>query len=134
MRLFASSSVSALDTRGAPSLVLLSSTERLTLFAASVEERDGWVAALESAIAELAVSGEGACDEERRGGNNAPWMEALVAEDEARKARWRRCRRVARRISSMLFLTGSDYACRPTINRTPALVTRKAVTRNAEHP
>ena len=66
--------------------------ERLGLHALSVEERDAWGAAIEHAVTNLALLGAGQVSTEgrRRGGSNAPWLEVLEAENEARKVRWQR--------------------------------------------
>ena len=67
-------------------LELVSSKERLTLLAESAETRDAWVAAIQAAIDALVQA------QEARGAvgpTNAPWLDALDAEGEARIVRWR---------------------------------------------
>ena len=87
LRLYASSTVEM--TSDGLGLELISNSVRMTLTARSSKERDRWRAAIEGVTDALARSlGEGSrvrivFD------NNAPWIEALDAENEARKATWR---------------------------------------------
>ena len=63
---------------------LISDTHCIVLHAHSIEDRDAWVDALNSAIAKLQYSYAGG------GRGNAPWLEVLAAEANARKVRWQR--------------------------------------------
>ena len=85
LRLYSSSSVEVAP-RSRHHLELISSKERLTLLAESAETRDAWVAAIQAAIDALVQV------QEARGAvgpTNAPWLDALDAEGEARIVRWR---------------------------------------------
>ena len=85
LRLYSSSSVEVAP-RSRHHLELISSKERLTLLAESAETRDAWVAAIQAAIDALVRV------QEARGAvgpTNAPWLDALDAEGEARIVRWR---------------------------------------------
>ena len=83
LRLFPSTVVE-LSSEDKQSFTLVSSADALTMVAADAEEREAWCAALQRAIASLASGAT------RPSHSNAPWFEALVAEDEARKVVWRR--------------------------------------------
>ena len=84
LRLYPSSVVEVGGVDDPCSLTLISSADTLTMVAATTGERDGWVTALQRVVDGLA---SGAI---RPSHSNAPWLEALVAEDEVRKLTWRR--------------------------------------------
>ena len=71
-------------SEGDTSFSVVSGADTLTLCFEHSEEHDAWRDAIEDAVKALA---NGSSVPRH---SNAPWMEALVAEDEARKVRWRR--------------------------------------------
>ncbi|KAL1518750.1 hypothetical protein AB1Y20_003035 [Prymnesium parvum] len=92
LRLYASSAVEPVSGGGLPfAFEVISGADRLTLLAASEQERDAWVEAIRRAVREVGGVADLGGEE-----NNAPWFAAIVAEDEGRKAMWRR-RAAARR-------------------------------------
>ena len=91
LRLFATSFVEASSGRGGEAcgegeavLSVISAADTLTLCFGAGRERDSWRDAIEDAVAAL---GNGSVVPRH---SNAAWLEALVAEDESRKVRWRR--------------------------------------------
>jgi len=87
LRLFASSSVEIIDDQSLD-LELISDTEYLVLRSPSLHERDAWFDAISGAIVELQPHTNSG-----GGRSNAPWIEELAAEANARKVRWRRWER-----------------------------------------
>ena len=74
-------------------LAISSGAHRLVVHALSEAERDAWQAALQDAIRQLRQPAKA----EAVARSNAPWVEALAAEGEGRKAAWRAATHLRRR-------------------------------------